>query len=107
MLRRSVAKLAVSARARAPAVRSFAAPAGRMFEYFEDVEVKENVAIVRLNGPNKMNTINEGMQADVEKIFREHILNNPEVKAVVFISSKPDNFIAGADIDMIKVCSVV
>ena len=106
MLRRSVSKL-VSVRARAPSqVRTFAAPAGRKFEYFEDVEVKDNVAIVRINGPNKMNTISEGMQNDAEKIFREHILNNPDVKAVVFISSKPDNFIAGADIDMIKVCLV-
>ena len=35
-------------------------------------------------------------------MFREQILPNKDVKAIVFISSKPDNFIAGADIDMIK-----
>ena len=60
------------------------------------------VAIVRLNGPNKMNTISAGMQAEAQAIFREKILGNKDVKAVVFISSKSDNFIAGADIDMIK-----
>lgn len=43
-----------------------------------------------------------GLQSEAEKIFKEKILSNKDVKAVVFISSKPDNFIAGADIDMIK-----
>lgn len=70
--------------------------------YFEDLEIKEGVAIVRLNGPGKMNTISSGMQGEAEKLFREQILPNKEIKAIVFISSKPDNFIAGADIDMIK-----
>ena len=49
-----------------------------------------------------MNTISMGMQAEAEKIFRETIMGNNDIKAVVFISSKADNFIAGADIDMIK-----
>jgi len=71
--------------------------------YFDDIEVKDGgVCVIRLNGPGKMNTISMGMQEESEKIFREHILGKPEVKAVVFISSKSDNFIAGADIDMIK-----
>ncbi|RYG69258.1 hypothetical protein EON64_03150, partial [archaeon] len=74
----------------------------REFQYFDNFEVKDGVAIVRLNGPEKMNTISKGMQADAEKIFREKVLPNKDIKAVVFISSKPDNFIAGADINMIK-----
>ena len=49
-----------------------------------------------------MNTISQGMSKEAETIFREHIVNDSGVKAVVFISAKPDNFIAGADIDMIK-----
>eukprot|EP00596_Hydrurales_sp_CCMP1899_P005173 CAMPEP_0119036246 /NCGR_PEP_ID=MMETSP1177-20130426/3809_1 /TAXON_ID=2985 /ORGANISM="Ochromonas sp, Strain CCMP1899" /LENGTH=699 /DNA_ID=CAMNT_0006995777 /DNA_START=269 /DNA_END=2368 /DNA_ORIENTATION=- len=49
-----------------------------------------------------MNTISMGLQSEAEKIFKEKIFPNKDVKAVVFISSKPDNFIAGADIDMIK-----
>jgi 3-hydroxyacyl-CoA dehydrogenase / enoyl-CoA hydratase / 3-hydroxybutyryl-CoA epimerase len=32
----------------------------------------------------------------------QHIDTNQDIKAAVFISSKPDNFIAGADIQMIK-----
>eukprot|EP01039_Chlorochromonas_danica_P003775 gene3775-4125_t len=74
----------------------------RSYKYFDDVEVKNGVAIIRLNGPGKMNTLSAGMQVESEQIFRDKILNNKDVKAVVFISSKPDNFIAGADIDMIK-----
>ena len=40
------------------------APA-REFTYFGNLEVKGNVGIVRLDGPNKMNTISRGMQAEV------------------------------------------
>ena len=49
-----------------------------------------------------MNTISAGMSEEAEKLFKEHILNDKTITAVVFISSKSDNFIAGADIDMIK-----
>lgn len=49
-----------------------------------------------------MNTISTGLQLEAEKIFKEKILTNKDVKAVVFISAKPDSFIAGADIDMIS-----
>ena len=74
----------------------------REFTYFDNVEVKDGVAIVRFNGPAKMNTISISMQDDANIIFKEKILANKEVKAEVFISSKPDNFIAGADINMIE-----
>jgi enoyl-CoA hydratase/carnithine racemase len=47
-----------------------------------------------------MNTISMGLQSEAEKIFKERILPNKEVKAVIFISSKPDNFIAGMHIEM-------
>ena len=93
-------------RATAAPVRSSSAAAlssaAREFQYFDNLEIKDGVAIVRLNGPGKMNTISMGLQAEAEKIFKERIFPNKDVKAVVFISSKPDNFIAGADIDMIK-----
>lgn len=42
------------------------------------------------------------MTSDAERIFKDHVFPNKDIKAVVFMSSKPDNFIAGADIDMIK-----
>lgn len=74
----------------------------REFTYFDNFEVKDGVGIIRFNGPKQMNTISGAMTGDAEKIFREHVLPNKEIKAIVFISSKPDNFIAGADIDMLK-----
>ena len=49
-----------------------------------------------------MNTISSGMQQEAEKIFKEKLLGNNDVKAIVFMSSKSDNFIAGADIDMVR-----
>ena len=76
--------------------------APRQYQYFDNVEVYEGVAVVRFNGPGKMNTISVNLQVETEKLFKEHIIGNKDIKAVVFISSKPDNFIAGADIDMIK-----
>ncbi len=86
----------------AAATSSAGAAAARQFTYFDNFEVKDGIAIIRFNGPNKMNTISAGMQADAERIFKDHVLPNKDIKAVVFISSKPDNFIAGADIDMLQ-----
>ena len=58
------------------------------------------MAIVRLeNKTGKMNTLNEGMQAEADKMWTEVMALKP--KAAVFISNKPDNFIAGADISML------
>jgi enoyl-CoA hydratase / long-chain 3-hydroxyacyl-CoA dehydrogenase len=74
----------------------------RQFKYFDNFEVKDDVAIIRLNGPNKMNTLSEGMTTEVQQLMNEHVKPNKNIKAIVFLSSKADNFIAGADIDMIK-----
>ena len=57
-----------------------------------------------------MNTISKGMQAEASTIMNDMIVGQSDVKAVVFMSSKPDNFIAGADIDMVynmTVCSLL
>ena len=71
-------------------------------KYFGPLEVRDGVALVRLDVPEKMNTLNAGIMAEAQEMWAAHIENDPNVKAVVFISSKPDNFIAGADIQMIK-----
>lgn len=49
-----------------------------------------------------MNTLNEGLQEEIEKLWMEHVASRSDVKAAVFISAKSDNFIAGADINMLK-----
>lgn len=70
-------------------------------KYFE-LEKHDEVAVFRINGPDKMNTINQELSQEVDQLWRAHIDGNTAIKAAVFISKKPDNFIAGADIRMIK-----
>lgn len=56
----------------------------------------------RIDGPEKMNTISGEFRQEIEDIWLGQIAEDPSVKAVVFISGKPDNYIAGADIRMIS-----
>lgn len=73
------------------------------WKYFAgNPEIKQGVAIIRLDhSAQKMNTLNEGLQEEVERLWMQHVAPH-DVKAVVFMSAKPDNFIAGADIGMLK-----
>ena len=50
-----------------------------------------------------MNALNEEFSYDCKEAFEE-LRDNPEVKSMVFISGKPDCFIAGADINMLAAC---
>lgn len=56
----------------------------------------------RIDGPEKMNTISGEFRQEIEDIWLGEIADDASVKAVVFISGKPDNYIAGADIRMIS-----
>lgn len=56
----------------------------------------------RIDGPEKMNTISGEFRQEIEDIWSDEIADDASVKAVVFISGKPDNYIAGADIRMIS-----
>lgn len=49
-----------------------------------------------------MNTISGEFRQEIEDLWVHQIANDTSVKAVVFISGKPDNYIAGADIKMIS-----
>lgn len=49
-----------------------------------------------------MNTISGEFRQEIEDIWSDQIADDASVKAVVFISGKPDNYIAGADIKMIS-----
>lgn len=86
---------------RTSAVRRMSNQAERQFKYFENLEVKQGVAIIKFNGPEKMNTISAKQRDESEVLFKQ-LADTKDVKAVVFMSSKPDNFIAGADIDMLQ-----
>ncbi|XP_038057492.1 trifunctional enzyme subunit alpha, mitochondrial-like [Patiria miniata] len=67
-------------------------------------DVKDEIAVVRMNSPDsKVNTLSREFNSEIESIMGE-IWQNDAVKGVVLISSKPDCFIAGADINMLAAC---
>lgn len=133
MLRRGSLRSAILTRRHG--LSSAAAP--REFTYFDNLTVVDGIAMIRFNGgisyysspeinefacigPEKMNTVSEGLQKEAKEIFFHRVMNNPDgklrpynmdnkhndlqliVKAAILISSKDDNFIAGADINMLK-----
>ena len=64
----------------------------------------DNVAVVTIDVPDeKMNTLKAEFGGQVRAILKQ-IRDNKTLQGVVFISAKPDNFIAGADINMIGRC---
>uniref|UniRef100_A0A3Q2EJ81 enoyl-CoA hydratase n=1 Tax=Cyprinodon variegatus TaxID=28743 RepID=A0A3Q2EJ81_CYPVA len=68
-------------------------------------EVKNDVAVIRINDPNsKVNTLSVQMQKEMIEVMDE-VWANEAVKSAVLISSKPGCFIAGADINMIQACN--
>ncbi|KAJ8391495.1 hypothetical protein AAFF_G00088170 [Aldrovandia affinis] len=86
------------------ACRSFTASPAMLARTHVSYEVKDDVAVVRINDPNsKVNTLSIQMQSEMTSVMNE-IWANEAVKSAVLISSKPGSFIAGADINMIQAC---
>lgn len=67
------------------------------------VEVRpDGVAMVRYDVPGEpVNTLKASFAADFERVLEE-TLRDERVIAAVLVSGKPDGFIAGADIEMVK-----
>ena len=64
----------------------------------------DNIAVIAIDVPGeKMNTLKAEFGHQVRAILKQ-IRDNKAVSGVVFISAKEDNFIAGADINMIDNC---
>ena len=64
----------------------------------------DNIAVVSIDVPGeKMNTLKAEFGGQVRAILKQ-IRENRAIRGVVFISAKADNFIAGADINMIDRC---
>jgi 3-hydroxyacyl-CoA dehydrogenase/enoyl-CoA hydratase/3-hydroxybutyryl-CoA epimerase len=64
------------------------------------VSIEQGVAIVSIDLPGEpVNKLSPGVVAEFEGLFFEQLQSDSGVRAVVLISGKPDNFIAGADID--------
>ena len=65
----------------------------------------DNVAVITIDSPGeKMNTLKAEFGQQVRAIVRQ-IRDNKTLRGVVLISAKTDNFIAGADINMIARCA--
>ncbi len=63
---------------------------------------KNSVAIITLDQPGeKVNTLNEAMMEEFSG-FLDKLESDKQLKGMVLISGKKDNFIAGADIEMFK-----
>ncbi|MFW6369162.1 MAG: fatty acid oxidation complex subunit alpha FadJ, partial [Myxococcota bacterium] len=63
---------------------------------------EKGVALVLIDcADEKMNTLSTRLQADLE-IILERLESDTSIRAVVVGSAKPDNFMAGADIEMIR-----
>ena len=64
----------------------------------------DNIAVITIDVPGeKMNTLKAEFASQVRAIIKQ-LRENKDLRGVVFISAKPDNFIAGADINMIANC---
>ncbi|ODN04728.1 Trifunctional enzyme subunit alpha, mitochondrial [Orchesella cincta] len=70
------------------------------------VEIKKNVAVVRLDSPGRVNVLNQPVMEEVIQALKD-IQSNSAVEAAVVISAKPGCFIAGADISMLEKCKTV
>lgn len=61
----------------------------------------DNIAVVTIDVPGeKMNTLKAEFGVQVRSILKQ-VRDNKNIRGLIFISAKPDNFIAGADINMI------
>ena len=69
------------------------------------LEVREDkIAVITIDAPGeKMNTLKAEFGNQVRGLIRQ-LRDDKSVRGVVFISAKADNFIAGADINMIARC---
>ncbi len=67
-----------------------------------NLTTEDSVAIITLDKPgDKVNTLTENMMEQFTE-FLDRIETDPGTEGILLISGKPDNFIAGADIEMFK-----
>ncbi|CAL2029009.1 hypothetical protein CAEBREN_20738 [Caenorhabditis brenneri] len=66
------------------------------------VEKQGEVAVVKIDLPNtKENVLNKALSTDMKATF-EKLQADDSVKSIVVMSGKPNSFVAGADIQMLK-----
>lgn len=71
-------------------------------EAFSIEKRSDGVALVRIDVPGEtMNTLQANFASEFERVFAE-LDSDSSLRAVVLTSGKPDNFIAGADVKMLR-----
>src|SRR6185437_5256968 len=63
------------------------------------------IAIVLLDGSGKLNSLGTPVMRELQQIIRT-IGSDPQIKAAIVISGKPDNFVIGADLFEIRKVTV-
>ncbi|MFD1804745.1 fatty acid oxidation complex subunit alpha FadJ [Mixta tenebrionis] len=64
----------------------------------------DNIAVVTIDVPNeKINTLRAAFVQEIRNVIAQ-VRQQRELAGLIFISGKPDSFIAGADISMIDAC---
>ncbi len=66
------------------------------------IEIEEKIAVVYVNRPNAMNSLNPATVKDLGRAFSE-LESNDDVDVIILTGSGDKAFVAGADIDYMKV----
>jgi len=67
---------------------------------FLKTEVINDVLVVSINCPGKVNKVSSDLLNEIETIINQ--TQGKKYKGMVIVSEKPDNFVVGADIDELK-----
>lgn len=63
---------------------------------------QDNIAVITLDQPGeKVNKLNDNLIGEIRKVF-DTLENDESLEGIVLVSGKKDNFIAGADVEMLK-----
>ncbi len=71
------------------------------------VEKNDGIAVIRMNDQSKpQNVLNREIQQEFEAVFAD-VSSDSELTGLIFTSSKPNCFVAGADISMLQTIDTV
>jgi len=59
--------------------------------------LEENILIITINRPDKLNALNKNVMSDLNTVLDE-VYSNPEIRAAIITGAGPKSFVAGADI---------
>lgn len=69
-----------------------------------NLTTQQGIAVIKIDLPDtKENVLNEALQNDIKTLF-QRAEGDPKVRGIVIMSGKPNSFVAGADISMLKKC---